>query len=239
MPDFAVLWDVDGTMCNSPEYASAAVQYYLRRLNISFSDEDFRNLIGNPFTLTHKILRERYELTDPFEEFLSKVNSYELELMRGSYPEIMPRLMPTEGLESLMEDLAGHHAYMAIGTSSGRERTEDVLGLLGLYQDEKFKFVNRVVTREDIKAHKPNPEVYLTIMPKGMKPSNCIVFEDSPPGIEAAKKAGMYVIALVTKFYTSKDLQQLEFKPDMITTSFSGLSYQTLCQYLESVKRAL
>lgn len=62
-----------------------------------------------------------------------------------------------------------------------------------------------LVTAEKVRHGKPDPEVYLTAAAGlGVDPSRCIVFEDAPAGIEAARLAGARVIALLTTFAASE-----------------------------------
>jgi beta-phosphoglucomutase-like phosphatase (HAD superfamily) len=82
----------------------------------------------------------------------------------------------------------------AIGSSTHRENIEislDVLGLRSFFRD--------IVSAEDVSHGKPDPEVFLRAAEKiGMAPERCVVFEDAHVGIEAARRAGMRVIAVAT-----------------------------------------
>jgi beta-phosphoglucomutase-like phosphatase (HAD superfamily) len=82
-----------------------------------------------------------------------------------------------------------------------------------------------VVTADDITVHKPNPEVYQrTATLLGTDPSRCVVFEDAPAGIRAAKAASMRCIAVATP-YTSPDQLQ---EADLIIPSMEVASLQTI-----------
>jgi beta-phosphoglucomutase-like phosphatase (HAD superfamily) len=61
--------------------------------------------------------------------------------------------------------------------------------------EKEFQFVSR----EDVKKRKPDPEALLLAAKRlGVKPSECLVFEDSPYGTEASRRAGMKCVALTT-----------------------------------------
>ena len=63
-----------------------------------------------------------------------------------------------------------------------------------------------ICTGDDFKESKPSPEIYLWCMDKfGLKNNECLVIEDSPYGIEAAKNASMMVVARKTTFSFSQD----------------------------------
>jgi len=67
-----------------------------------------------------------------------------------------------------------------------------------LHLQEEFDFV---ATRDDVDNPKPHPEIYLLVANElGVPPQQCLVIEDSPTGVQAAKSAGMGVIAVTTPF---------------------------------------
>jgi beta-phosphoglucomutase family hydrolase len=81
-----------------------------------------------------------------------------------------------------------------IGSSTHRENITTTLDVLGLGE-----FFPQIVTAEDVKRGKPDPEVFLTAAQRiGVEPSNAVVFEDALVGIAAAKAAGMRVVAVAT-----------------------------------------
>jgi beta-phosphoglucomutase family hydrolase len=81
-----------------------------------------------------------------------------------------------------------------IGSSTHRENITTTLGVLGLEE-----FFADIVTAEDVKRGKPDPEVFLTAANRiGVEPADSIVFEDALVGIAAAKAAGMRVVAVAT-----------------------------------------
>ncbi|MBK1832801.1 HAD family hydrolase [Roseibacillus ishigakijimensis] len=81
---------------------------------------------------------------------------------------------------------------MAIATGGSRmvvEKTLQVLELSDLFDE--------VVTADDVKVGKPDPEVFLQAAERiGVEPTKCVAFEDAAPGIMAAQLAGMQVVAV-------------------------------------------
>jgi beta-phosphoglucomutase family hydrolase len=98
------------------------------------------------------------------------------------------------GVELWLKVLQEAGIPCVIGSSTHRENivtTLDVLGLSGFFAD--------MVTSEDVKVGKPNPEVFLTAAQRlGVEPGEAIVFEDALVGIAAAHAAGMRVVAVAT-----------------------------------------
>ena len=92
----------------------------------------------------------------------------------------------------VIEELHAHGILCAIASSSYRELIDelaDIADLKGL--------LDYTVSGHECMAFKPDPEIYLRAMDAlGVKPSECLVIEDSPMGIEAGRRAGATVFAL-------------------------------------------
>lgn len=123
-------------------------------------------------------------------------------------------LMPTSGLSSFLEIIC-HAKKCGLATGSDRLSQQTAMENLGI-----APYFEAILTRDDVDQPKPNPEIYQKVSQKlGIQPENCIVFEDSPTGIAAAKAIGMYCIGLETS-YTKTELAQADF----IIPDFSVLS---------------
>ena len=89
---------------------------------------------------------------------------------------------------------------MAVATSSSRRMLDFTMGLLDLKE-----FFKVIVTADDIKESKPDPEIYLKASKMlGDSPNDCVVFEDSFSGVESATGAGMKVILVMTSHKRDK-----------------------------------
>jgi len=95
---------------------------------------------------------------------------------------------------NLIKDLKSESFKLAVGSSGPPENVELLLTTLKIK-----KYFDIVITAAEVKKGKPEPDVFL-IIAKNLKinPKNCIVVEDAPVGLEAAKRAGMMSIALTT-----------------------------------------
>jgi len=68
-------------------------------------------------------------------------------------------------------------------------------------QGKLLSYFDTIVTSDDVKTGKPSPEGYLlTAQQLDVLPSQCLVIEDTPHGVKAAKSAGMQVIGLMTTY---------------------------------------
>ena len=113
------------------------------------------------------------------------------------YREIYaPTITPQPGLLTLLEALKTNDILCAVGSSGYRLNVNFVLE-----KCDVERYFTAVVAGDEVTRCKPDPEIYLTAATKlGLRPEECIVFEDAEAGIEAAKRAGMKVIALATTF---------------------------------------
>lgn len=103
-------------------------------------------------------------------------------------------LQALEGVESFLRTLQEAGIPCVIASSTHRENITTSLGVLGLEE-----FFSQIVSSEDVKRGKPDPEVFLAAAQKiDIEPVDCIVFEDALVGIAAAHAAGMKVVAVPT-----------------------------------------
>jgi len=98
------------------------------------------------------------------------------------------------GVEPWLRALRDEGIACAIASSTHRENITTTLEVLGLEE-----FFSTIVTAEDVKRGKPDPEVFLTAARQiGVEPGDGVVFEDALVGIAAARAAGMRVVAVAT-----------------------------------------
>jgi HAD superfamily hydrolase (TIGR01509 family) len=101
-------------------------------------------------------------------------------------------LVAMDGIRELIEELHARHVTLAITSSAVKSSIETILTRLGLR--EPFALI---VDGSEVLHGKPDPEAYLLTARKlGVAPERCVVFEDSEVGVVAAKRAGMFCIAL-------------------------------------------
>jgi HAD superfamily hydrolase (TIGR01509 family) len=89
---------------------------------------------------------------------------------------------------------------MALATSSKLEEAEKVLSYFKIK-----KYFDEIITVDDVKNGKPDPEIYLLAAKRLNVPvEECVVFEDAAHGVDAAKAAGMRVVAVTTNLSVEK-----------------------------------
>lgn len=183
----ALLFDLDGVIVDSNPVHVQVWRDYLRRYQIDLggglpsrmygrrNDEIVRDFFGN-------------HLSDEavFSHGAAKEALYR-EVMRG---QVASRLVP--GVIAFIESHQG--TAMAVATNAEPANAELVLTETGLQN-----YFSAVVDGHQVERPKPAPDIYLRAAQLlGRPPRNCIVFEDSSAGVEAAIAAGARVVALTT-----------------------------------------
>jgi sugar-phosphatase len=105
-----------------------------------------------------------------------------------------PPLGPLAGAVELVRLIGAAGVPLALVTSASRRYAQQNLDELGIRA-----LFSMVVTAEDVTVGKPDPEGYRAAA-RGLRvpPAACVVFEDAPAGVAAAKAAGMYCVAVAT-----------------------------------------
>lgn len=202
----AVIWDLDGTLIDSADYHWQAWQAVIATENFKITYEEYVADFGKR---NDEILRGRVDANLSDQEIarisLAKEIRYR-ELVRTKGLDLLP------GAEFWLAELKKSGWLQALGTSAPRGNIDAVFAAL-----EIEKFFDAVMSSEEVKAGKPSPDVFLAAAEKmKIDPENCIVIEDAPAGIEAARRAGMKSVGVLT---THSHLEG-----DMIITSLDQLA---------------
>jgi beta-phosphoglucomutase len=182
----AVIWDMDGTMVDTAELHFAAWQEMGNQLGRTFTRAEFTRTFGwrNP-----EILRELYGNRFSDRE-IADLGDQKEELYRAAATSQGVELLP--GVGALLEELQARGFRQAVGSSAPRANLELILRLTNVEQ-----FFDAVVSMEDTERGKPDPQVFLVAAKKlDVPPENCLVIEDAPAGVEAARAGDMKCIAV-------------------------------------------
>ena len=105
------------------------------------------------------------------------------------YRDLIPLVQPVEVIVAEVRRLHGR-CPMAVASGGMREMVTETLKILGL-----SPYFNAVVTSEDVARGKPEPDTFLLAAERlGVPATDCIVYEDSDLGLEAARRAGMRAV---------------------------------------------
>lgn len=209
---FAVIFDLDGVLVDSAPTIQESFGIVLGRHGIRLNEQEIKSALGTSVRDLVKIWKEKYGFSMDCEQFSKEAG--ELQFLLLARAQINPVLL------SLLDSLEKRDVPLGIGTASRRWRAERILDIL-----QVRRFFSSVVTADDVPNHKPDPDVFLAAAKAlNMVPSRCVVIEDAPNGIEAAKRAGMKAIGLLNEFHSQADLA----RADWIIRSFSELSYEKI-----------
>lgn len=189
----AVIFDMDGVLVDGEPLHFEAVNELLAEEGLSISLDAYKPYMGTK--TGWRDMAVHLGLKRPLEEFAAAYQEVMLEKYR-SRSEALP------GARELVTALAAANVPLAVASSSIRPWVEACLERIGLR--EAFSVV---VTGSEVAEGKPSPEIYLKAAELlGCTPAACLVFEDAPAGILAAKAAGMTVWAVRTEYTSGLEL---------------------------------
>ncbi len=183
----ALLFDLDGTLIDSmPHHASAWAEFH-RRHRLPFDADSF--FLATAGRANSEILAEMLPTHSAADRLLL---AKEKESLYREFALISLELIP--GFEAVRAAARAHGMKLAICTASTPENMALAFARFGLDAQ-----MDTVVSPADGVRGKPHPDIFLEAAKRlGIAPANCIVFEDAPLGIEAARRAGMRAVALST-----------------------------------------
>jgi beta-phosphoglucomutase len=211
----AALWDVDGTLIDSREYHWLSWQGALAAEGFNVTPEQFADSFGRR---NDEILRGFFPAYSA-EEITRVGEAKEVvyrRLVRGRGIELLP------GVRPWLERLRDAGWQQAVASSAPRANLEVIIEALGL-----SGYFAAVASAEDVTEGKPDPQVFLVAAAKlGVEPASCVVVEDAPAGTEAARRARMRSIGVLsshTELTADIVVRTLEELPD---TAFEDLLSQ-------------
>ena len=215
-----VLFDMDGVLVNNLEIHRQAFAEFFRRYGVERTFDELSRVFGKG---NDDIMGELMP-ADVVERVGIRQLGYEKEAI---YREIYaPIITPQPGLLAFLAECESEGLRSAVGSSGYKANVDFVLDKCNIR-----RYFEATVAGDEVTRCKPDPEIYLTAAAKlGLAPCECIVFEDAEAGIEAAKRAGMKVVALATTF----DREFLATTDaDMIIGDFRDISVEQLRTLVE------
>lgn len=183
--DLLVIFDCDGVLVDSEPIALSVLGEMLKSQQVVLSDEEIADrFLGRSVGAVAETVRQDFGVRLP-EDFPALIR-------RRLFARYEQELRPMPDIRIALEQLAARGIATCVASSSLPERIEKSLAVTGLAE----AFGARIFSATMVKAGKPAPDLFLHAARQcGFSPANCVVIEDSPAGIEAARAAGMRVLA--------------------------------------------
>jgi len=189
-----VIFDMDGLMVDSEPTHYEALSRVLAPFGIALSREENARYVGVPDVEAFADLVDRYSLPVPSATLVAEKRATYLEL-------IGKRIVAQPGLYRLLDRLEADGYALAVASSSPIVEIELILGRLEVRERFHGSF-----SAEQVARGKPAPDLFLhAALQVGAQPAQCLVLEDAPSGVRAAKSAGMICFAVPSEAARSGD----------------------------------
>ena len=190
----AIIFDMDGTLVDSGRLHEVAWTESLNHFGIPVNRPLMRSLAGVPSKETVEILLEKFNCR--IDAAPADVNAYKESVVRRKLHEYVK---PT-ALIGIVEKYYGSKP-MAVGTGAYSDEAVSILKACGI-----LNYFDAVVGADKVGNPKPAPDTFLKCAELLNVPaSKCVVFEDSPLGLEAARNAGMVGVDVLKEFNIVND----------------------------------
>jgi beta-phosphoglucomutase len=186
-----IIFDVDGVLCDSePFICEAACRMFAQRHHLQVKPEDFVPFVGAGENRYVGGVAEKYGLKIDIEADKALTYQIYLQIIKG-------RLGPLPGAVEFIADARHRGLRLAVATSADRVKMDGNLAQIGL----PATAFDACITGNDIERKKPFPDIFLKAADRlGLPAANCIVIEDAPNGVAAAKAAGSACLGLTSSF---------------------------------------
>ena len=180
------LFDLNGTMVNDMPYHIAAWHQEIIKLGGSLTLEEMKHqCYGKNDELLERVFPGRFTMAEKIKIGNDKEALYRI--------EFKPFLKLIIGLETFLATAAQHNIKMAIGSAA---ITENINFVIDNFQIRHY--FDALVSANDVVKSKPHPETFLKCAALlDLDPKDCLVFEDTPKGVECAMHAGMKAVVIL------------------------------------------
>jgi HAD superfamily hydrolase (TIGR01509 family) len=191
-----VIFDCDGVLVDSEPLANTSFSRALKAQGLDWSvEETMRRLMGRSLKSCVEIVEAEIGRKLP-DDFLEKMQAATYQSFRDA------PLRPVAGVKDAIVALQAAGTDTCVASSGAPEKMRFTLGLTGLWD----LFGGRIYSSSQVPRGKPFPDLFLhAAISMNVQPFDCVVVEDSVPGVQAARSAGMRVLAYAGAPYADRD----------------------------------
>jgi beta-phosphoglucomutase family hydrolase len=193
------IFDMDGTLADTMPTHQLAWDKLLPELGVTVDRDDF---FGWSAGLTNREIFPRLLGSDITVAEINRLSDHKESLFRELY---QLQMSAVTGAEAFLKRTTAAGYRRGVGTAAPPHNVDLVLDGLNLRQH-----FQTIVCNSDVVRGKPDPEIFLLAAERlGSRPEDCVVFEDAPAGIEAARRAGMRCV-VITSTLTREQVAALD-----------------------------
>lgn len=194
----AVVFDMDGLMFDTEALAVLAWKKAGEKFGYDIKSKDIAKIRGTSVENGKKIFEEIFDENFEFYTIKEASTAYMNEFIDKNGVPIK------KGLNELLEFLRKNNIQIALATS-----TDNKTAVYYLTNSNVIGYFDKIICGDMVENGKPNPDIYLKALDSlNVKPENCLVLEDSPNGIKAARNAGCKVIMVPDIDKPTKELRK-------------------------------
>jgi beta-phosphoglucomutase len=210
----AVIFDVDGVLVDSYQAHYEGWVRAGRERGFSITEEQFVKTFGRT---SREVIVDTFGMTWLNDEQIKQLDERKEKLYRDIVADSFPEM---DGAADLLDALHEAGFALAVGSSGPPPNVDVVLDHLG-----RRHLFGAIITGIDVTRGKPDPQVFLLGAERlGVLPQHCVVIEDAPAGVAAAKNAGMKSVGFVSTGRSPDELRGA----DKIIRSMRELSPEIL-----------
>ncbi len=194
----AVIFDVDGTLVDSNDLHVEAWREAFRRYGKEVSFEDLHRQMGKGGDQLMPVFLSEAEL----EEFGEELEGRRVELFKSEY---LPRVKAFPRVRELFERIKADGLLIALASSAKEEELEQHKKSMGVED-----LLEASTSADDAERSKPHPDIFRAALAglKGVAPAEAVVVGDTPYDVQAAAKAGMRAVGLLSGGFTEGVLRE-------------------------------
>lgn len=190
------IFDLDGVLVDTSEIHTHALRAAVKQFVPLAYQESYLDASDGVRTVEKlQRLRVDYSLNENDIEAISRMKK-KLTLLR------LCEIDRNEVIVEIISKLKEEGVKIAIASNSRREFVNIIIKQLGI-----ATLVDCVICGDEVKNPKPHPEIFSLVMNTvGINPASTVIFEDSPSGLEAARKSGAAVVQVDPKILITPDI---------------------------------